>query len=238
MVGDFDGSSKALWNLFKTEDKSYDDARINTLKGNIGGALVFAALFSGILILFLRDSIKKLQVDPQDEIVYYLRQISQQQQLSCIAPQVSTTPTPPPPFPPFSPSASDKHIASLLATALIICLSSTLLGFLNQQWVREYMHVFLRFIYSLKIARLRQYFHEGLERWSMPSAAEALLGLLPIALILFFVGFSYYLLKINITVGLCAAIPSGIAIIHYIFTIFAPTIYPQTPYRNSFSGVI
>jgi hypothetical protein len=41
MVGDFDGSSEALWNLFKTEAKSYDDARINTLKDNIGGALVF-----------------------------------------------------------------------------------------------------------------------------------------------------------------------------------------------------
>lgn len=45
MTGDFDGSSKALWTLFGTEAKSHDDARINTLKDDMGGVLIFVCLY-------------------------------------------------------------------------------------------------------------------------------------------------------------------------------------------------
>jgi hypothetical protein len=41
MIGDFDGSSNALWTLFRDEAKSYDDARIVTLKDDMEGSLIF-----------------------------------------------------------------------------------------------------------------------------------------------------------------------------------------------------
>jgi len=41
MIGDFDGSSNALWTLFRDEAKSHDDARINTLKDDMEGVLIF-----------------------------------------------------------------------------------------------------------------------------------------------------------------------------------------------------
>jgi hypothetical protein len=41
MIGDFDGSSNALWTLFKDEAKSHDDARINTLKDDMESSLIF-----------------------------------------------------------------------------------------------------------------------------------------------------------------------------------------------------
>ena len=41
MIGDFDGSSNPLWTLFRDEAKSYDDARINTLKDDMDGVLIF-----------------------------------------------------------------------------------------------------------------------------------------------------------------------------------------------------
>jgi hypothetical protein len=41
MIGDFDGSSNALWTLFRDEAKSHDDARINTLKDDMDGVLIF-----------------------------------------------------------------------------------------------------------------------------------------------------------------------------------------------------
>jgi hypothetical protein len=41
MIGDFDGSSNALWTLFRDEAKSHDDARINTLKDDMDGVLLF-----------------------------------------------------------------------------------------------------------------------------------------------------------------------------------------------------
>ncbi len=41
MIGDFEGSSNALWTLFKEETKNHDDARINTLKDDMESALIF-----------------------------------------------------------------------------------------------------------------------------------------------------------------------------------------------------
>ena len=47
MIGDFDGSSsKEFWTLFGTEAKSCDNARINTLKDDMDGVLIFVCLYS------------------------------------------------------------------------------------------------------------------------------------------------------------------------------------------------
>ena len=72
----------------------------------------------------------------------------------------------------------------------------------------------------------------------MPVIAEAVPGLLHVSLFLFLVGLCDFVLDINTTVGLGTTIPIGITGILYIFTIFAPVIYPQSPYQNSFSGLI
>jgi hypothetical protein len=38
---DFDDSSNALWSLYGKEAKSYDEATIQTLKGDMDGVLIF-----------------------------------------------------------------------------------------------------------------------------------------------------------------------------------------------------
>jgi hypothetical protein len=43
---DFDGSSKVLWSLFGTEAKSHDNARVNTLKDDMDGVLIFVCIYS------------------------------------------------------------------------------------------------------------------------------------------------------------------------------------------------
>src|ERR1700761_1637362 len=148
-------------------------------------------------------------------MVYYLQQhftiLSQiSQQLSSIAPQVSIPSSPPPPFPPFNPSASDLRINAFWFMALAFSLSAALLAILVQQWVRDYMHIFQRYSDPLKSARIRQYLFEGLEGWYMPTAAEAVPGLLHVSLFLFFVGLGDSTLNINTTVGLTTAIPYAI----------------------------
>src|SRR5713101_1086247 len=176
-------------------------------------------------------------------MVYYLQQnvavLSQiSQQISFIAPQFSIPSTPPPAFPAFNPSASDVRVNAFWFMALVFSLSAALLATLVQQWVRDYMHVFQRYGDPLKSARIRQYLHEGCERWYMPVVAEAVPGLLHVSVFLFFVGLANFVLDINTTVGLSTTIPIGIAGLLYIFTTFAPVIYPQSPYQNSFSGFI
>ncbi|KAI0252284.1 hypothetical protein BJV78DRAFT_1124890, partial [Lactifluus subvellereus] len=56
----------------------------------------------------------------------------------------------------FSPSSSDVRINVFWFTALVFSLSSARLAILIQQWVRDYMHVFQRYIDPLKSARLRE----------------------------------------------------------------------------------
>jgi hypothetical protein len=122
--------------------------------------------------------------------------------------------------------------------ALIFSLSAALLAILVQQWVRDYMHVFQRYSDPLKSARLRQYLQEGSEGWYMPVLAEAVPGLLHVSLFLFFAGLCDSVFNINTTVGISTTVPIGISGLVYIFTTFAPIIYPQSPYQTSFSGLI
>ncbi|KAH9958709.1 hypothetical protein BC827DRAFT_1135838, partial [Russula dissimulans] len=236
-MGDFDSSANTLWTLFRNEAKSYDEARIQTLKDDMDGVLIFAGLFSAALTAFIIDSKNKLKVDPADQMVYYLQQnvaiLAQiSHQISSIAPQIVIPSSPPPPYPAFITSSSDVRVNVFWFMALVFSLSAALLAILVQQWVRDYMHVFQRYSDPLKSARLRQYLHEGSEKWYMPVVAEAVPGLLHVSLFLFFVGLGDFVLNINATVGLSTIVPIGICGLLYIIAIFAPVIYPQSPYQN------
>jgi len=175
-------------------------------------------------------------------MVYYLQQnvamLAQiSRQISSIAPQTVIPSSPPPPYPTFITSSSDVRVNVFWFMALVFSLSAALLAILVQQWVRDYMHVFQRYSDPLKSARLRQYLHEGSEKWYMPVVAEAVPGLLHVSLFLFFVGLGDFVLNINATVGFSTIVPIGICGLLYILAIFAPVIYPQSPYQNSFSGL-
>jgi hypothetical protein len=71
----------------------------------------------------------------------------------------------------------------------------------------------------------------------MPMVAEAVPGFLHTSLFLFFAGLGDSLLNINIEVALSTIVPIGVSGLLYIFMTFAPIIYPQSPYQNSFSGI-
>jgi hypothetical protein len=45
MIGDFDDSANALWSLYGKEAKSHDEARIQTLKEDMEGVLIFVRLY-------------------------------------------------------------------------------------------------------------------------------------------------------------------------------------------------
>ena len=45
MIGDFEGSANTLWTLYGKEAKSYDEARIQTLKDDMDGVLIFVCSY-------------------------------------------------------------------------------------------------------------------------------------------------------------------------------------------------
>jgi len=200
-----------------------------------------AGLFSAVLTAFIIDSKQNLTVNPQDQMVYYLQQnvvlLDQiSRQILSIAPQVPITA--PLPFPSFKPLEIDIRVNVFFFMALIFSLAAALLAILIQQWVRDYMQVFQRYSDPLKCARVRQYLHDGLERWHMPVVAKAVPGLLHVSLFLFLAGFCVFVLNINTTVGISTTVPIGISGLLYIFATFIPIIRPQSPYQNSFSAII
>ncbi|KAI9439336.1 hypothetical protein H4582DRAFT_1766244, partial [Lactarius indigo] len=231
------------WSLHVKEAKSHDEARIQTLKDDMDGVLIFAGLFSAALTSFVTDKIHDLQVDPAQQMVYYqqqnvalLAQISKQ--VSSIAPQVSIPSTLPPPYPNFSPNSSAVRVNAYWFMSLVFSISAALLATLVQQWVRDYMHVFQRYSNPLKSARLRQYLYEGAEGWYMPVVAESVPGLVHVSLFLFFLGLGDSLLNVNTTVGVTTIVPIAICGLLYVLSMFAPIINPQSPFRNPFSGLI
>lgn len=211
MIGDFDDSANALWTLYGKEAKSHDEARIQTLKDDMDGVLIFAGLFSATLTSFLIDTKQNLQASPADKAVYYLEQnvmmLNQiSRQLASIAPQVVIPSEPPSPYPTFRALSSAIRVNVFWFIALVFSLSAALLAILVQQWVRDYMHVFQRYSHPLKSARLRQYLHDGSYGSCMPVMADAVPGLVHVSLFLFFVGLGDFALGIDTTVG---SIPSS-----------------------------
>ncbi|KAH8989302.1 hypothetical protein EDB83DRAFT_2239628 [Lactarius deliciosus] len=243
MVGDFDDNANALWSLHVKEARSHDEARIQTLKDDMDGVLIFAGLFSAALTSFVTDKIHDLQVDPAQQMVYYqqqnvalLAQISKQ--VSSIAPQVSIPSASPPPYPNFSPSSSDVRVNAYWFMSLVFSISAALLATLVQQWVRDYMHVFQRYSNPLKSARLRQYLYEGAEGWYMPVVAESVPGLVHVSLFLFFLGLGDSLLAVHTTVAVTTIVPITVCGLLYVLTMFAPILNPQSPFQNPFSCLI
>jgi hypothetical protein len=45
MIGDFDGSANALWSLYGKEAESNDKSRIQTLKEDMDGVLIFVSSY-------------------------------------------------------------------------------------------------------------------------------------------------------------------------------------------------
>ncbi|KAH9002321.1 hypothetical protein EDB86DRAFT_291580 [Lactarius hatsudake] len=242
MIGDFDDNANAFWSLHMKEAKSHDEARIQSLKDDMGSVLIFAGLFSAALISFIIDKMHDLEADPAKQMVYYqqqnvalLAQISTQ--VSFIAPRIPGPSVPTPTFD-FHLSSSDVRVNAFWFMSLVFSISAALLATLVQQWVRDYMHVFQRYSNPLKSARLRQYLYEGAEGWYMPLVAESVPGLIHVSLFLFFVGLCDSLFSLNTTIGITTIIPIAICGILYVFSTFTPIMDPQSPFQTPFTGMI
>ncbi|KAH9062166.1 hypothetical protein EDB87DRAFT_321115 [Lactarius vividus] len=243
-IGDFDDNANAFWSLHMNEAKSHDEARIQSLKDDMGSVLVFAGLFSAALMSFIIDKMHDLEVDPAKQMVYYqqqnvalLAQISTQ--VSFIAPRIPIPSIPTPAYPEFHPTSSDVRVNAFWFMSLVFSISAALLATLVQQWVRDYMHVFQRYSNPLKSARLRQYLYEGAEGWYMPLVAESVPGLIHVSLFLFFLGLCDSLFYLNTTIRITTIVPVAICGLLYVLSmVAAPIMDPQSPFQTPFTGMI
>ena len=178
-------------------------------------------------------SLQDIQENPQDTSNFYLANIYQllaDPNQSNISTSLLTSP------PPFSPPSFAVWVNGLWFLSLVISISCAVLATLLQQWARRYLKV-TQTRYSLdKRARIRSFYHNGVEKSFLPWAVEALPTLLHVSLVLFFAGLAMFLWNVNLTIfkmvlswiGVCAAL-YGFTMLISIFRCDSPYHTPLTP---------
>ena len=185
---------------------------------------------------FLVESYKQLQPSSSDTVILLLSQISQQ--LAALSSGSSITIPSGLPGQNFQPSTSAIRVNILWFVSLVLSLTCALLATLMQQWVRRYLQTTQRWYAPYKRARIRTFFAEGIERFSLPAAVEALPALLHVSVFLFFAGLVDFLININHTVAfsLLSAVVVGSSA-YFLFTAL-PLIYPNSPYQTPLTSLL
>ena len=199
-----------------------------------------AGLYSATLTAFITESQKTLTPNPSDEIAYYARQAVVL--LAQISAQLAASGSPvppsvlfPPAFPEFHAAESDVRVNIYWFMSLVFSLSAALGATLVQQWAREYVQFFQRYNHPLKLARVRQFLHEGANRWHMDVVVHVVPALIHISLFLFFLGLADSLFKINFATAATTTILIVICALCYLFSIIAPILDAQSPFQSPLS---
>ena len=257
---DFDERATEFWRVYTNEAQKYDEASIETWRADMKGIIIFvrsppstqdinrflmryphqAGLYSAVLTAFIVESKKKLTPIPSDEIAYYARQsvtlLAQvSAQLAASGSPVPSTVLLPPAFPDFRAAQADIRVNVYWFMSLVFSLSAALAATLVQQWAREYLQYFRRYNHPLRLARIRQFLHEGTESWHMDLVVHLVPSLIHISLFLFFIGLADYLFKINIATATTTTVVIVICALCYLFSIIAPIWDAQSPYQSPLS---
>ncbi|KIP03038.1 hypothetical protein PHLGIDRAFT_58875, partial [Phlebiopsis gigantea 11061_1 CR5-6] len=125
------------WQTIAKSVREIDEEKIKQAKDDIDTLLVFSGLFSAVLSAFLVDTYKGLQSDPQQEIIFLLRHIANQNYTMPtissynITSAVSTIEPASAPVPLWA-----LRVNGLWFASLILSLSTASLGMLVKFWLR------------------------------------------------------------------------------------------------------
>ena len=117
----------------------------------------------------------------------------------------------------------------------MISITCALLATLLQQWARRYLKATQPRYSPHKRARIRAFFAEGVDKFLLPWAVEALPTMLHLSLFLFFAGLAVFLWNVNLTmfklvlswIGLCTTLYGCIT--------FIPVFCHDSPYHTPLS---
>ncbi|KAI0246132.1 hypothetical protein BJV78DRAFT_1158111 [Lactifluus subvellereus] len=192
----FSDGSGPLFNMYLKMAEEEDNKMAERWQKDADGILIFAGLFSAAVAALAAVSIQDLRPNSQDTSAFYLGNIYQ----LLADPNVSrasilAAPAKPPPF---SPPKYAIWVNSLWFLSLAISLTCALLATLLQQWARRYLTITQPPRYTPhKRARIRAFFADGVEKFHLPWAVEALPTLLHLSLFLFFSGLLIFLVNVN-----------------------------------------
>jgi len=129
-------------------------------------------------------------------------------------------------------------VNSLWFLSLVISLTCALLATLLQQWARRYLKVTQSRYSPHKRARIRAFFAEGVDKFLLPWAVEALPALLHTSLFLFFAGLVVFLCNVNITIFKLVLSWISVCTTLYGCITFVPIFRHDSPYYTSLSSSV
>ncbi|KAH9056711.1 hypothetical protein EDB87DRAFT_1687048 [Lactarius vividus] len=196
------------------------------------GILIFTGLFSAAVASLISVSIQDIRQNPQDTSNFYLSNIYQTLADPNRSDISSSLPSSPPPF---SPPSYAVWVNALLFLSLVISISCALLATLLQQWARRYLKVTQPRYALHKRARIRAFFFEGVDKFLLSWAVEALPALLHVSLFLFFAGISVFLWNVHLTIFKSVVSWISICTVLYGCITFIPILRHDSPYHTPLS---
>ncbi|KAI9462743.1 hypothetical protein F5148DRAFT_949117, partial [Russula earlei] len=214
--------------------EKHDKELTDSWKAGADGILVFTGLFATAVASFVIDSYKSLLPDTAGNTVKLLTQISNQLDglsngtRASIEAVVSPQSTSQPP-------ASAIVVNMLWFTSLVISLFCALLATLQQRWARQYFHLTQPHVAIHKRARIRSFFAEGVDRFHVVVAVEAIPALLHVSVFLFLAGLVVSAFNIHHTVAYTVLASTAVCALVYLVITVLPAIYHDSPYTSPFS---
>ncbi len=186
------------------------------------------------------DSYKSLLPDSAGNAVVLLAQISKQLDGLSNGTHVpitafSTSLSPESSAQQSSPPTSAVWVNSLWFLSLVISLFCALLATLQQRWARRYLGLTRPHVAIHKRAHIRSFFAEGVTRFHIHIAAEALPALLHFSVFLFLAGLVISLFTIHHTVAYVILSATVVCFLLYAAITVMPVIFHDSPYSSPFS---
>jgi hypothetical protein len=163
------------------------------------GRVMQTGLFSAVVATLVAVSVQDLRPNSQDTSSFYLEKMYQLQADPDVSRPSNLSAAAKPPA--FSPPSYAILVNTLWFLSLVVSLTCAMLATLLQQWARRHvMKTQLPRRSPEKRARMHAFFANGVDKFHVSWAVEALPALVHLSLFTFFVGLLVFLFNINHTV--------------------------------------
>ncbi len=196
-----------------------------------------AGLFSAVVSAFVSQTYQSLQADYAQvsasllfEMVLIQRAIANGSSLDNV-PASSLNPNTK-----FTPATTDVWVNGLWFTSLSLSLATALVAVLVKQWLHHYLA--LPSGTPQERSHVRQYRYGGFQKWHVLVIVGLLPVLMHLALGIFFVGLTVFLVPLRPGLSWVIGVGTVAAYTTYLITIFLPILYPRCPYRTPLSDLV
>ncbi|KAF9068385.1 hypothetical protein BDP27DRAFT_822769 [Rhodocollybia butyracea] len=177
-----------VWRMYLIESAIFDENMVGEARDGLDALLVFAGLFSAVVISFVAQTTQNLQLSSSDisaallvELVAIHRAAAAGVNVTSV-PQSMLTPTTK-----FVPASSlDVWVNVLWVVSLVLALVVALASVLVKQWLHRYIAV--QSGTPKDRSHVRQFRYKGFREWQVLNIIGALPVIMHLSLLLFFLG--------------------------------------------------